>query len=85
MGGDHHAGGHGHGHGHYPGYPSNVWSMTGGWYCNPRHWRRNTAIALSGIFLVCIPIAMKSIELEVNDTYFRSFSHQSSYFFFFNT
>ncbi|KAH7422797.1 hypothetical protein KP509_12G026100 [Ceratopteris richardii] len=63
MAGDHHVGGH-HSNGHYPGYPKNVWSLTGGWYCNPRYWRRNTAIALTGIFLVCIPIAMKSAELE---------------------
>ncbi|BBG97510.1 hypothetical protein Prudu_006660 [Prunus dulcis] len=30
----------------------------------PKHWKRNTAIAMAGIFLVCIPIAMKSAELD---------------------
>ncbi|KAG8057753.1 hypothetical protein GUJ93_ZPchr0002g23995 [Zizania palustris] len=59
MGGDH--GGHGHGGGDFR---QKVWSMTGGPYCRPVHWRRNTAIAMFGIFLVCIPIAMKSAELE---------------------
>ncbi|OEL19098.1 hypothetical protein BAE44_0019876 [Dichanthelium oligosanthes] len=61
MGGDH-GGGHGHGGGDFR---HKVWSMTGGPYCRPVHWRRNTAIAMFGVFLVCIPIAMKSAELEV--------------------
>jgi hypothetical protein len=50
---------------HYPGYPTQVWSPTGGWWCHPKLWRRNTVIAFAGIFAVCIPIAMKSAELEV--------------------
>ncbi|WOL04949.1 hypothetical protein Cni_G13672 [Canna indica] len=40
-------------------FRANVWSMTGGPYCRPKHWKRNTAIAMFSIFLVCIPIAMK--------------------------
>jgi len=59
MGGDH-GGGHAGGD-----FRQKVWSMTGGPYCRPVHWRRNTAIAMFGIFLICIPIAMKSAELEV--------------------
>nr|CAB3457877.1 unnamed protein product [Digitaria exilis] len=59
MGGDH-GGGHGGGD-----FRQKVWSMTGGPYCRPVHWRRNTAIAMFGVFIVCIPIAMKSAELEV--------------------
>jgi hypothetical protein len=62
MDGDH-GGGHGAGD-----FRQKVWSMTGGPYCRPVHWRRNTAIAMFGIFLVCIPIAMKSAELEVYTT-----------------
>jgi hypothetical protein len=62
MGGDH-GGGHGAGD-----FRHKVWSMTGGPYCRPVHWRRNTAIAMFGIFLVCIPIAVKSAELEVYTT-----------------
>lgn len=27
-------------------YPKYVWSPSGGWWCNPRHWRRNTAYAM---------------------------------------
>ena len=63
MGGgvDHH---HGGAHGAED-FRTKVWSMTGGPYCRPKHWKRNTAIAMFGIFLVCIPIAMKSAELEV--------------------
>ena len=59
MGGDHGAGGGG------GDFRQKVWSMTGGPNCRPVHWRRNTAIAMLGIFLVCIPIAIKSAELEV--------------------
>ncbi|CAI7742007.1 unnamed protein product [Closterium sp. NIES-54] len=45
------------------GYP-NVWALTGGWYCDPKYWRRNTAFALAGIFAVCVPIALTSARLE---------------------
>ncbi|KAK6926268.1 hypothetical protein RJ641_007987 [Dillenia turbinata] len=63
-GGDHHHG-HGGGEGAHGGdFRTKVWSMTGGPYCRPKHWRRNTAIAMFGVFLVCIPIAMTSAKLE---------------------
>ncbi|KAK6117611.1 hypothetical protein DH2020_048658 [Rehmannia glutinosa] len=42
-----------------------VWSMTGGPNCRPKHWKRNTAFAMFGIVLICIPIAMKSAQLEL--------------------
>ncbi|KAH9618241.1 hypothetical protein KSS87_001645 [Heliosperma pusillum] len=45
-------------------FRSKVWSMSGGPNCRPKHWRRNTAFALFGIFLVCVPIAVKSAQLE---------------------
>jgi hypothetical protein len=48
--------------------------MTGGPNCRPKHWRRNTAIAMVGVFLICIPIAMKSAELEVRSSPISSFS-----------
>ncbi|KAL2248640.1 UNVERIFIED_CONTAM: hypothetical protein Sindi_2337700 [Sesamum indicum] len=44
-----------------------VWSMTGGPYCRPKHWKRNTAFAMVGIVMICIPIAMKSAQLEVRE------------------
>ncbi|XP_021911494.1 uncharacterized protein LOC110825357 [Carica papaya] len=57
---------HGHGgEGAHADFRSKVWSMSGGPYCRPKHWRRNTAIAMAGIILICIPVAMKSAELEV--------------------
>ncbi|THG07589.1 hypothetical protein TEA_014699 [Camellia sinensis var. sinensis] len=65
MGGG--GGDHGH-HGdaaHCGDFRNKVWSMTGGLYCRPKHWKRNTAIAVAGIFLICIPIAMKSAQLEI--------------------
>lgn len=46
-------------------YPTQVWTPTGGWWCHPKLWRRNTVFAFAGIIAVCIPIAMKSAELEV--------------------
>ncbi|KAF6148633.1 hypothetical protein GIB67_042592 [Kingdonia uniflora] len=39
--------------------------MSGGPYCRPVYWKRNTAIVMDGIFLVCIPIVIKSAELDV--------------------
>ncbi|GMP23008.1 hypothetical protein CsSME_00000774 [Camellia sinensis var. sinensis] len=41
-------------------FRNKVWSMTGGSYCRPKHWKRNTTIAVASIFLICISIAMKS-------------------------
>ncbi|KAL0371680.1 UNVERIFIED_CONTAM: hypothetical protein Scaly_0849600 [Sesamum calycinum] len=59
-GGEHH-----HADGAHGGdFRAKVWSMTGGPYCRPKHWKRNTAFAMAGIVLICIPIAMKSAELE---------------------
>ena len=29
-------------------FPKDVWSPTGGWYSNPRNWKRNTALLLFG-------------------------------------
>ncbi|RRT82690.1 hypothetical protein B296_00019493 [Ensete ventricosum] len=65
MAGGNGGGGHGVHHGGVEDFRNKVWSMTGGPYCRPKHWKRNTAIAMFGVFLVCIPIAMKSAELEV--------------------
>ncbi|ERN08976.1 hypothetical protein AMTRI_Chr08g166360 [Amborella trichopoda] len=61
MGGD-----HGHVDGTHVDCRTKVWSMTGGPYCRPKYWKRNTAIAMAGIVLICIPLAMKSTELEVD-------------------
>ncbi|XP_040371850.1 uncharacterized protein LOC112181020 isoform X2 [Rosa chinensis] len=51
-------------HAHGGDFRAKVWSMSGGPYCRPKHWKRNTAFAMFGVFLICIPIAMKSAELE---------------------
>uniref|UniRef100_A0A7N0SZS0 Transmembrane protein n=1 Tax=Kalanchoe fedtschenkoi TaxID=63787 RepID=A0A7N0SZS0_KALFE len=58
-------GGEGHGHEAHGGdFRQKVWTMTGGPNCRPVHWKRNTAIAMFGIFLACIPVAMLSAKLE---------------------
>ncbi|VFQ87399.1 unnamed protein product [Cuscuta campestris] len=63
MGGG--GGDHGYHHADAAGdFRSKVWTMTGGPNCRPVHWKRNTAIAMARIVLVCIPIAMKSAQLE---------------------
>ncbi|KAK2570001.1 hypothetical protein P5673_005869 [Acropora cervicornis] len=45
-------------------YPKYVWSPAGGWWCNPRNWKRNTAIAFGVIFAMCIPVHYISWSLE---------------------
>ena len=30
-------------------YPKQVWSPSGGWWCNPRHWERNTKVAYAAV------------------------------------
>ena len=52
-------------------YPKYVWSPSGGWWCNPRHWRRNTFYAfviggaLSGV------VWYISAQLEVRISFFE--------------
>ncbi|CAB3998802.1 Hypothetical predicted protein [Paramuricea clavata] len=45
-------------------YPKYVWSPSGGWWCEPRNWRRNTAIGFGMIFAACVPICWLSWQLE---------------------
>ena len=55
----------GAGHGGYPGFPTEVWSPTGGWYCDPKLWKRNTFFAFAAIAAVAVPVFMTSAKLEV--------------------
>ena len=54
-----------HGHDRAGDFRTKFWSMLSGPYCRPKHWKRNTAIPMAGVFLLCIPIAMISVQLEV--------------------
>lgn len=45
-------------------YPKGVWAPSGGWWADPKYWRRNTFLAFAGVIAVSIPIFMKSVELE---------------------
>jgi hypothetical protein len=45
-------------------YPKGVWSPAGGWWADPKHWRRNTALAFLGIAAIAVPVFFKSAELE---------------------
>ena len=55
-------GGDGHGHGFDT---RSVWSPSGGWYPDPRGWRRNTALAMGAIAVASYFIASASAKLEV--------------------
>jgi hypothetical protein len=55
-------GGDGHGHGFDT---RSVWSPAGGWYPDPRGWRRNTALAMGAIAVASYFIASASAKLEV--------------------
>ncbi|XP_057299355.1 uncharacterized protein LOC130629979 [Hydractinia symbiolongicarpus] len=46
-------------------YPKYVWSPTGGWWCQPRNWKRNTAIAFIASALISIPIIKWGRENEI--------------------
>ncbi|KAK9840385.1 hypothetical protein WJX74_008977 [Apatococcus lobatus] len=53
------AGGHG-----VPDYPTGVWSPAGGWHADPKHWKRNTAVALVAIVAICVPVWRMSAAAE---------------------
>jgi hypothetical protein len=56
-------GGDAHGHGGFD--TRAVWSPSGGWYADPRYWRRNTAVAFGVLAVVGFGIASVSAKLEV--------------------
>lgn len=49
--------------GHYA-YPKGVWSPAGGWWADPKNWRRNTAVAFLGIAAISTVVFFKSAQLE---------------------
>ncbi|KAJ2030796.1 hypothetical protein IWW57_001014 [Coemansia sp. S610] len=52
-------------------YPKEVWSPSGGWWSQPRLWKRNTVIAGLGAFAVVAFVFKKSAELEKRTIYPR--------------
>ena len=46
-------------------YPKYVWSPSGGWWCNPRHWKRNTVYAFAAIGGLSAVVWYISAQLEV--------------------
>ena len=46
-------------------YDLQVWTPSGGWYCDPKLWKRNTAFAFGAVALVVVPLFLKSASLEV--------------------
>ena len=48
--------------------PCAVWSPAGGWWCNPRHWKRNTAVAYGFIGVALAGTFMFSAANEVRST-----------------
>ncbi|KAL0036629.1 hypothetical protein WJX79_003360 [Trebouxia sp. C0005] len=45
-------------------YPKGVWSPAGGWWADPKHWRRNTALAFGALLVITVPIFRLSAKLE---------------------
>eukprot|EP00729_Bicosta_minor_P012971 gene12972-16224_t len=45
-------------------YPKYVWSPAGGWWCNPKGWKGNTAIMAGAGLLVAGAIANFSMSRE---------------------
>lgn len=45
-------------------YPKGVWSPTGGWYADPKNWRRNTLFAFVFMAASATYVFKKSAELE---------------------
>uniref|UniRef100_A0A061SAL7 Uncharacterized protein n=1 Tax=Tetraselmis sp. GSL018 TaxID=582737 RepID=A0A061SAL7_9CHLO len=41
-----------------------VWSPSGGWWCDPKGWRRNTVLVYGAIFAICVPVAYFSNKNE---------------------
>lgn len=46
-------------------YPKDVWSPTGGWYANPKNWRRNTAFAFAFVIVSSALVFKFSADHEV--------------------
>lgn len=46
-------------------YPKYVWSPAGGWWCNPRHWKRNTVYAFVWLGGLSAVVWYISAQLEV--------------------
>ena len=46
-------------------YPKFVWSPTGGWYCNPPNWKRNTGLATLFVLASSGVMWYVSAQLEV--------------------
>ncbi len=42
-----------------------VWSPAGGWYADPRGWRKNTALAFAAVACISYAVASVSAKLEV--------------------
>merc|ERR1712189_533 len=47
----------------YP-YPKYVWSPSGGWWCQPRNWKRNTAFAFIATAVICVPVVWFDLKRE---------------------
>lgn len=52
-------------HAHHGFDTKSVWSPAGGWYSDPKHWRRNTGFALIAIGVASYTVFNISRKLEV--------------------
>lgn len=42
------------------------WACPPGWYADPKHWRRNTAVAFAVMFAIAVPVFFHSAKIEVH-------------------
>ena len=48
---------------------SQVWTSYGGWFADPKHWRRNTAVGFGIVFVVSAYVFNVSRKLEKRPIY----------------
>ena len=49
-----------------PPLSAGVWSPAGGWFADPKHWRRNTAICFLVIGAIAVPVLWFSLCCSVS-------------------
>ena len=49
----------------YP-YPKYVWSPSGGWWCDPPNWKRNTVVAAIISLTIAATVYVKTRKYEVS-------------------
>eukprot|EP00873_Tetraselmis_striata_P022845 jgi/Tetstr1/443109/TSEL_031165.t1 len=46
-------------------FPKEVWSPAGGWWADPKGWKKNTILVYAAIFAIAAPVAYYSKSNEI--------------------